>query len=154
MAEWQALRPVKAGFAVIGCLLMTVACGGTSPPPPVVASLPITGYPLHPVTLMPKLARVAPGHAFSVIADATDGPMAWRLTSAGLPAIVKANGSAPIGSCGTPPKAGCALPVRYIFLARARGTTTIVWTEYALACPGQPARACAAVIQPVRVTVT
>jgi hypothetical protein len=145
---------VKAGLAVIGCLLMTVACGRTSPPPPVVASLPITGYPLHTVNLKPKLARVAPGQLFSVIADATDGPVAWRLTSAGLPAIVEANGSAPIGSCGTPPKTGCALPVRYTFRARARGSTTIVWTEYAPACPGQPARACPAVIQPIRISVT
>jgi len=144
----------KALLAALACLVMLAACAGAPAPAPAVASLPITGYALHAVTVKPKLARVAAGDEFSVVAEATDGPMVWRLTSSGLPAIVKANGSAPIGSCGNPPKAGCALPVRYIFLARAPGTTTIVWTEYALDCPGQPGHSCPAVIQPVRVTVT
>ncbi len=144
----------KAGLVILGCVVTVAACGGSSPPPATVASLPIMGYSLHTVTLKPKLARVAAGHEFSVVADATDGPMVWRLTSAGLPAIVEAKGSSPVGSCGNPPKTGCALPVRYTFLARARGNTTILWTEYAIGCPGQPARACPAVIQPVRVIVT
>jgi hypothetical protein len=121
----------------------------------VVASLKVTsGYPQHPVTLTPKLARVTAGSQFSITVGTTDGPEAWELTSAGHPAIVEKQGSAPVGSCGSPPKAGCTVPRRYTFLAKAAGTTTMVWTEYAVGCSGQAARRCAAVIQPIRVTVT
>jgi hypothetical protein len=146
----------KASLAVLGCLVLATACGGASPAAArQVASLQITsGYPLHAVTLTPKLARVPAGSEFSIIVDTTDGPMKWELTTAGLPAIVETKGSTPAGSCGSPPRAGCALPQRYTFLAKAQGTTTMVWTEYALACPGQPASGCRAVIQPIQVTVT
>lgn len=75
----------KAGLVILGCVVTVAACGGSSPPPATVASLPIMGYSLHTVTLKPKLARVAAGHEFSVVADATDGPMVWRLTSAACP---------------------------------------------------------------------
>lgn len=146
----------KASLAVLGCLLLAAGCGGASPAAPrQVASLPVTnGYPLHPVTLKPKLARVPAGSKFSVTVGTTDGPEAWELTTAGQPAIVEKQGSAPVGSCGSPPRAGCTPPQRYTFLAKARGTTTMVWTEYALGCSSQPARRCPAVIQPIEVTVT
>jgi hypothetical protein len=144
----------NGGLAALGCPLMLAACAAASPAPPTVASLPITAYSLHTVSLKPKLARVRAGSEFSVVANATDGPMRWELSTAGLGAIVEAKGSAPVGSCGSPPAAGCALPQRYTFLARARGTTTMVWTEYALACPGEPPGGCKAVIQPIRLTVT
>jgi hypothetical protein len=142
---------------VIGCLLLAAACGSASPTAPshAAASLPLTGgVPLHPVTFKPKLVSVAAGSEFSVVVDRTDGPEEWELTAKGEPAIIQGQGSAQIGSCGSPPKAGCALPEQYTFLAKARGTTTMVWTEYALVCPSQPARACPAVTQPIEVTVT
>jgi len=158
----------KASLAVLGGLraaafaaalpaaLLAAGCSSTSPAAPrAVASLRVTnGYPLHPVTLQPKLARVPAGSTFSVTVGTSDGPEAWELTSAGHPAIVAKQGSAPVGSCGSPPKAGCTVPRRYTFLAKAAGTTTMVWTEYAAGCPGQPAHRCAAVIQPIKVTVT
>jgi hypothetical protein len=150
----------KASLAVLGCLLyaalLAAGCSGTSPAAPrQVASLRVTnGYPLHPVTLEPKQARVPAGSKFSVTVGTTDGPEAWELTSVGHPAIVEKQGSAPVGSCGSPPKAGCTVPRRYTFLAKAAGTTTMVWTEYALGCAGQPGHRCAAVIQPIKVTVT
>lgn len=146
----------KASLAVLGCLLLAAGCSGASPAAPrQVASLQVTdGYPLHPVTLKPKLARVPAGSEFSVTVGTTDGPEAWELTTAGHPAIVEKQGSAPVGSCGSQPRAGCTVPRRYTFLARAAGTTTMVWTEYALGCAGQPAHRCPAVIQPVQVTVT
>lgn len=146
----------KASLAVLGCLLLAAGCGGASPGAPrQVASLQVTsGYPLHPVTLKPKLAHVPAGSRFSVMVGTTDGPEAWALTTAGQPGVVGEQGSAPVGSCGSPPRAGCTLPQRYIFLAKARGTTTMVWTEYAFGCPSQPARRCPAVIQPIQVTVT
>jgi hypothetical protein len=34
------------------------------------------------------------------------------------------------------------------------GTTTMVWTQYALGCGGQAGHRCMGVIQPIRVTVT
>ncbi len=46
------------------------------------------------------------------------------------------------------------VPQRYTFLAKAAGTTTMVWTEYALGCGGQAGHRCVGVIQPIRVTVT
>ena len=146
----------KVSLAVLGCLLLTAGCvGAPSAAPRQVASLQVTnGYPLHPVTLKAKLARVPAGSEFSVTVDTTDGPEAWELTTTGRPAIVEKQGSAPTGSCGSPPAAGCTVPQRYTFLAQARGTTTMVWTEYALACPGQPGHRCPAVIQPIQVTVT
>jgi hypothetical protein len=147
---------LKAGLAVLGCLFLAAGCGGASPAAPrQIASLQLTnGYPLHPVTLKPELARVPAGSEFSVIVGTSDGPETWVLTTAGRPAIVERRGSAPVGSCGSPPRAGCAVPQRYTFLAKDQGTTTMVWTEYALGCPAQPARRCPAVIQPIAVTVT
>jgi hypothetical protein len=146
----------KASLAVLGCLLLAAGCGGaTSAAPRQVASLQVTnGYPLHPVTLKPKLARIPAGSKFAVTVATTDGPEAWKLTSLGRQGIVEKQGSAPVGSCGSPARAGCTVPQRYTFLAKARGTTTMVWTEYALACPSRPARGCPAVIQPIQVTVT
>jgi hypothetical protein len=153
----------RASLAVLGCLLLAVAatgatgCSSSAAPaaPREVATLHVTnGYPQHPVTLDPKTARVPKGSTFSVTVDTSDGPVAWELTSVGHPAIVQKQGSAPVGSCGSPPKAGCTVPRRYTFLAKAPGTTTIVWTEYALGCAGQAGHRCAAVIQPITVTVT
>jgi hypothetical protein len=146
----------KVSLAVLGGLLLVAGCSGASPAAPrQIASLQVTsGYPLHPVTLQPKLARVPAGSKFSVTVDTTDGPEAWELTTVGHPAIVQKQASAPVGSCGSPPKAGCTVPQRYTFLARAPGTTTMVWTEYALGCAGQPGHRCPAVIQPIKVTVT
>ena len=150
----------KARLAVLGGLLpaalLAAGCSSASPAAPrEVASLRVTnGYPQHPVTLTPKQARVPAGSEFSVTVGTTDGPEAWELTSVGHPAIVEKQGSAPVGSCGSPPKAGCTVPRRYTFLARSAGTATMVWTEYALGCSGQPGHRCAAVIQPIKVTVT
>jgi hypothetical protein len=151
----------KASLAVLGCLLPAAAlvaagCSSASPATPrEVASLKVTsGYPQHPVTLKPKLARVPAGSKFSVTVGTTDGPEAWELTSVGQPAIVEKQGIAPVGSCGSPAKAGCTVPRRYTFLAKAAGTTTMVWTEYAVGCSGQAGQRCAAVIQPIKVTVT
>jgi hypothetical protein len=147
----------RAVPVLVGCLLLVAGCGGGSPAaaPREVASLRVTsGVPQHPVTLAPKAAQVSAGSKFSVTVDTTDGPEAWELTSVGHPAIVERQGSAPVGSCGSPPKAGCTVPLRYTFLAKTAGTTTMVWTEFALGCPSQPGKRCAAVIQPIRVTVT
>ena len=108
---------------------------------------------MQPVTLKPKLARAAAGSTFSVIVDTSDGPEAWKLTTVGRPAIVEQRGSAAAGSCGSD-IAGCTVPQRYTFLAKAAGTTTMVWTEYALGCGGQAGHRCVGVIQPIRVTVT
>jgi hypothetical protein len=150
----------KAGLAVLGCLMLTAGllaagCSSAAPAPRAVATLRVTdGVPMHPVILKPKLARVAAGTTFSVIVGTSDGPEAWKLTTAGRPAIVENRGSAPVGSCGSPPKAGCTVPQRYTFLAKAAGTTTMVWTEYALGCGGQAGHRCAGVIQPIKVTVT
>jgi hypothetical protein len=146
----------KASLAVLGCLLMAAGCSSAAPAAPrAVATLHVTdGVPLHPVTLKPKTARVSAGSTFSVIVDTSDGPEAWKLTTVGRAAIVEKRGSAPGGSCGSPPKAGCTVPQRYTFLAKAAGTTTMVWTEYALGCGGQASRRCAGVIQPIKVTVT
>lgn len=147
---------LKAGLAVLGCLFLAAGCAGASAPAPrQVASLQLTnGYPLHPVTLKPKLVRVPAGSEFSVTVGTSDGPEAWELTTAGRPAIVERRGSAPVGSCGSPPRTGCAVPQRYTFLAKGQGTTTMIWTEYAFGCPAQPVRRCPAVIQPIAVTVT
>ncbi len=108
---------------------------------------------MHPVTLKPKTARVPAGSTFSVIVDTSDGPEAWKLTTVGRSAIVEKRGSAPDGSCASG-IAGCTVPQRYTFLAKAAGTTTMVWTEYALGCGGQTGHRCVGVIQPIRVTVT
>jgi hypothetical protein len=150
----------KAGAAVLGCLLsaalLAAGCSSTAPAAPrEVATLHVTdGVPLHPVTLKAKTARVPAGSTFSVTVDTSDGPQAWELTSVGHPAVVEKRGSAAVGSCGSPPKAGCTVPRRYTFLAKAAGTSTMVWTEYALGCAGQAGRRCAAVIQRIAVTVT
>lgn len=146
----------KASLAVVGCLLLPAGCAGaSSAAPQQVAVLQVTnGCSLHPVTFKPKLARVPAGSEFSVTVGTTDGPEAWELTTAGQPAILGKRGSAPAGSCGSPPRAGCTVPQRYTFLARARGTATMVWTEYAPVCPGQLGHRCPAVIQPILVTVT
>jgi len=150
----------KASLAAAGCLLaaglLAAGCSSAAPAAPrAIATLQVTdGVPLHPVTLEAKTARVPAGSTFSVVVDTSDGPEAWKLTTVGRPAIVEKRGSAPVGSCGSPPKAGCTVPRRYTFLAKAAGTTTMVWTEYALGCSGQPGPRCAAVIQPITVTVT
>lgn len=148
----------KAGVAAAGCLLLVLAagCGGSSPAAPLqVATLHVTnGSPQHPVTLNAKTARVAAGSKFSVTVDTSDGPEAWDLTTVGHPGVVEKQGSAPVGSCGSPPKAGCTVPQRYTFVAKAAGTATMVWVEYALGCSGQPGERCPAVIQPIKVTVT
>ena len=144
-----------SGLAVLGCLLLAAGCSSAAPAAPrAVATLHISdGIPMHPVTLKPKLARVAAGSTFSVIADTSDGPEAWKLTTVGRPGIVEKRGSAAAGSCGSG-IAGCTVPQRYTFLAKAAGTTTMVWTEYALGCGGQAGHRCVGVIQPLRVTVT
>jgi hypothetical protein len=144
-----------SGLALLGCLLLAAGCSSASPAAPrAVATLHISdGIPMHPVTLKPKLARVAAGSTFSVIVDTSDGPEAWKLTTVGRPAIVGKRGSAAVGSCGSG-IAGCTVPQRYTFLAKAAGTTTMVWTEYALGCGGQAGHRCVGVIQPIRVTVT
>jgi len=146
----------KASLAVLGCLLLAAGCSSAAPAAPrAVATLQISdGVPLHPVTMKPKLARVAAGSTFSVTVDTSDGPEAWELTTVGRPAIVEKQGSAPVGSCGSPPNPGCTVPRRYTFLAKAAGTSTMVWTEYAVGCSGQAGQRCAAVIQPIKVTVT
>jgi hypothetical protein len=147
----------KSSLMVPGCLLAalaTTACAGPSQAPHPVATLQITGgVPVHLTTLRPILARVSVGQKFSVIVNTTDGPLEWRLTRTGQPAIVQGQGNAVIGSCGSPPAVGCREPDQYTFVARAKGATTMEWTEYGL-CSGQPARTCPAVIQPVQVTVT
>ena len=150
----------KASLAAAGCLLLAAGllaagCSAAPAAPREVATLHVTdGVPLHPVTLEPKTARVPAGSTFSVVVDTSDGPEAWKLTTVGRPAIVEKRGSAPVGSCGSPPKAGCTVPRRYTFLAKAPGTATMVWTEYALGCGGQAGHRCAGVIQPIKVTVT
>ena len=147
----------RAGFALLGCLLLVAGCGGGSPAaaPRAVATLHISdGVPMHPVTMKAKTARVPAGSTFSITVGTSDGPEAWVLTMAGHPAIVEKQGSSPVGSCGSPPKAGCTVPRRYTFLARSAGTTTMVWTEYALGCGGQAGHRCVGVIQPIKVTVT
>jgi hypothetical protein len=150
----------KASFAVLGCLLAGgfLAAGCSSAPPAApreVATLHVTdGVPMHPATLQAKTARVPAGNTFSVIVDTSDGPEAWELTNVGHPAIVEKQGIASVGSCGSPPKAGCTVPRRYTFLAKAAGTTTMVWTEYALGCGGRAGHRCVGVIQPIKITVT
>lgn len=147
---------LAAGCCLLLALLAAGCSGGSSPAAArQVATLHISdGVPMHPVTLGPKTARVAAGSMFAVTVDTSDGPEAWELTSVGHPGIVEKQGSAAVGSCGSPPKAGCTVPRRYTFLAKSAGTTTMVWTEYALGCSGQTSKRCAAVIQPIRVTVT
>jgi hypothetical protein len=146
----------RASLVLLGCLLLVAGCGGGSSAaaPRAVATLHVTdGVPMHLATFKTKTARVPAGSTFSITVGTSDGPEAWVLTTVGHPAIVEKRGSSPVGSCGSPPKAGCTVPRRYTFLAKAAGTTTMVWTEYALGC-GQAGHRCPAVIQPIRVTVT
>jgi hypothetical protein len=143
----------KAVVPLLGCLLLVTGCSATpAAAPRSVASLPITGDTLHEVTLPPKSVSVRSGSEFSVLVDTTDGPLEWRLTTAASPAVVQGKGQAPVGSCPQQ-QVGCRVPERYTFLARARGTTTMVWTEYS-ECPQQTGRTCAAVTQAIRVVVT
>jgi hypothetical protein len=138
---------------MLGCLLLVSGCSATpAAVPRAVASLPITGDTSHEVTLPPKSASVRLGSEFSVLVDTTDGPLEWRLTTAGSPAVVQGKGQAPVGSCPQQ-QVGCRVPERYTFLARARGTTTMVWTEYS-ACPQQASGTCAAAMQVIRMVVT
>jgi hypothetical protein len=136
---------------LLGGLLLVAGCGATAAAPRSIATLPIRLYPLRDMTLPQKSASVRSGSEFSVVVDTSDGPLAWRLTTAGSPAIVQGKGQTSIGSCPEQ-QVGCRVPERYTFLARAPGRTTMVWTEDFFCTQGDST--CPAATQVIRVVVS
>jgi hypothetical protein len=113
-------------MALAGMLLS--GCGGgsaTAAGPARVVALALGFNSALPNTT--DKVTLAQGQTLAVQYEHTDSPGYWSQTSAGNGAVLGKTGTTTAGHCANG-AVGCSSTMRQIYVARAKGSSTIVWT--------------------------
>jgi hypothetical protein len=159
MREWVVMprtvrtRELLAALAVLGLATGLTACGASHTTAAVPKTVVKLSNDVASGTLPTTTVTLGTGQSFAVERLVSPLPKQWKQTSAGDPGVL-AKGASVVASPCPKEQAGCATPTDAVYTAKARGTTTVVWTFAPVTrCAPATSSACARVTKTIRVIV-